>query len=662
MKKKIPISSYRLQLSQSFGFKEAIDLLPYLVELGVEMIYTSPYFEIVQHSHNSYMITSPLHIAKELGGETLFEEFCKSCKSHGLMQLMDIVPNHMAANTENPWWDDVIRNKESSKYASFFDIDWKGGKGVIVLPGTVKNIHESINYRRFFDICEMVGLKMENEELYELYFSKIFSYVEKGWIGGFRVDHIDGLKYPKRFLEKIHLRFPNLYVTLEKILTPNEMIPDGFICDGTVGYDVLNLFNQVMLDGKGEKKINQIYETVKEEEVDLADIKIAYLNRYLISEINRFSKSFGVEKGELLLFLAHFPKYRTYVDETVEKVDRKAIEKAAKFTKGTFFNQEVFNPEHREILLKLQQILPAVFAKGVEDTFNYRYLRLTSLNEVGGDLTSFSISNETFHQRMIHLFTHFPYTMHTLSTHDTKRSLDARMRIHVLSEMVDEFKLHLSFLPEFESVRLRYFFFQTWIAVSEKNRLISYMIKAMRESKYYSDHLEPNESFERKMIAWIEFVLDDQNLMKKLTPFRKRVEKAAEKKSIASLVLQMGLFGVMDIYQGEELINANLVDPDNRRPVDFKLRKKCLKDRSSLKMNILTKGLHFRKEHRDLILHGTYEPVETKEGCLGYKRCYQGKELIVVVNKYNTNEPITIEGRTSIFPQSLAFHFSINLD
>ncbi len=659
MKKKIPISSYRLQLSDTFGFKEAIDLLPYLVELGVEMVYTSPYFEIVKNSHNSYMITSTSHIANELGGEELFIEFCKSCKRHGLMHMMDIVPNHMAANRENPWWDDVIKNNEHSKYASFFDIDWQWGNGAIVLPSAEKNIHESINYRRFFDICEMVGLKMENEDLYELYFSKIFDYVEKGWIEGFRVDHIDGLKFPKKFLEKIHKRFPHLYVILEKILTPDELIPEGFICDGTVGYDVLNLLNQVMVDGRGEQKITQLYEKVKEEEVDLAEIKIAYLNRYLISEMNRFSKAFGVEKEELLLFLAHFPVYRTYVDEKVANVDKRLIQQAARFTKGTFFKTEVLKPEHRDTWLKLQQILPAVFAKGYEDTFNYRYLRLTSLNEVGGNLTTFSIPNEIFHERIIQLFTHFPNTMHTLSTHDTKRSLDARMRIHVLSEMVDEFKIHLSFLPEFESKRMRYFFFQTWIAVSEKKRLISYMIKAACESKYYSDYLNPNYSFEKKMTAWIESVLDDQILMNKLTPFRERVIKAAEMKSIASLVLQMGLFGVMDIYQGEELINANLVDPDNRRPVDFTLRKKCLKDNSSLKMNVLTKGLHFRKEHRDLILHGTYEPIETNAHRLGYRRSYQGKELIVVVNKFENFDPIIIEGRTSIFSNTLPFHLSI---
>jgi len=660
MKKKIPISSYRLQLSQSFGFKEAIDLLPYLGELGVEMIYTSPYFEIVQHSHNSYMITSPLHIAKELGGETLFEEFCKSCKTHGLIHMMDIVPNHMAASRENPWWDDVIKNHEQSKYASFFDIDWKLGNGTVVLPGTVKNIHESINYRRFFDICEMVGLKMENQDLYELYFSKIFSYVEKGWIGGFRVDHIDGLKFPKQFLEKIHKKFPYLYVTLEKILTTNEGIHEGFICDGTVGYDVLNLLNQVMLDGRGENKLTLLYDKMKEEEVDLADIKIAYVNRYLISEMNRFSKAFGVDKEELLLFLAHFPIYRTYVDENVDEVDKKAIERAASFTKGTFFKTELLKPQHRQEWLKLQQILPAVFAKGVEDTFNYRYVRLTSLNEVGSDLTLFSISNDFFHRQVKHIFTHFPNTMHTLSTHDTKRSLDARMRIHILAEHVDEFAKHLSFLPEFESKKMRYFFFQTWVAMPEKHRLIPYMIKAAREGKYYSDHLQPNEDFERKMTGWIESVLNDEILMKKLAPFRKWVEKAAEKKSLASLVLQMGLFGVMDIYQGEELINANLVDPDNRRPVDFALRKKCLKDGSSLKMNILTKGLHFRKEHRDLILHGSYEPFETSEDCLGYKRCYQGKELIVVVRKFEYDDPIHIEKRTSIFPKKLPFHFSID--
>ncbi|MCH9617398.1 MAG: putative maltooligosyl trehalose synthase [Chlamydiia bacterium] len=665
MKKEIPVSSYRIQLSQSFCFEKARCILPYLNELGIEMVYTSPYFERVKNSSNPYLITSPLSIAKELGGEKAFFAFCKECKRLSIQHMMDIVPNHMAAHPENPWWKDVIQNKSTSKYAPFFDIDWEGGDGKLILPGAI-DIHEKINYRRFFDICEMVGINIENDDLYNLYFSKIKEYVEKGLVQGFRVDHIDGLKYPKKFLDKIDNDFPHLYVALEKIVQDGELIRDHFKCDGSVGYDILFLIDQVLLDKRGEELFTKLYLQNREEEASLVEMKISYLNHYLISEVNRFTKAFGVEKENLLTFLANFPIYRTYIDQgDIDPLDREAIEYAAKFTKGSFFKEEIYQKEHRESLIKLQQILPAIFAKGFEDTFNYRHVTLSSLNEVGGDPLQFSISNEKFHQRIETIFDHFPNTMHTLSTHDTKRSLDARMRLHVLAEIKEEFLKTFnswkSIVVPFESSFLMFFFFQSLLAVSEKNnisRLSDYMIKVVREGKYYSDHLSKNAPFEKRLKEWVFFALTDKKAMEVILPFKEKVIKAAEMKSLCALVLQMGLAGVMDIYQGEELLNANLVDPDNRRAVDFERRKKVLKDRSSLKMNILKRGLHFRKEYRELLQKGSYEKMVTPNHQIGYKRCYKGKVVTVMINKYG-NTPFP-PNKKSIFPEDLPFYVSIS--
>ena len=606
------------------------------------MVYTSPYFEVVTNSHNPYMIISPLRIAKELGGEEGFALFCKECERLSLLHMMDIVPNHMAANIENPWWKDVVEKKEQSSFAPFFDIDWEGGKGELILPGEI-DIHAKINYRRFFDICEMVGINMEDDDLYTMYFSKIKEYVENGWIQGFRVDHIDGLKYPKEFLEKIHQDFPDLYIALEKILQEGELIPKDWKCDGSVGYDILFLIDQVLLDKNGEEVFTKLFEKYGEEDVDLSEIKISYLNHYLISEVNRFSNWFGVEKKNLLQFLAHFPIYRTYIDEDAKNpMDVEAIQYAASFTEGNFFKEEIFKKEHRETLLKLQQILPAVFAKGFEDTYNYRYVRLTSLNEVGGEPSIFSISNKRFHERIIDVYKNYPNTMHTLSTHDTKRSLDARMRIHSLAEIPEEFTDNLEkwmgMVPSFESSRMMCFFFQSLIAISSENvqkRITDYMVKAVREGKYYSDHLDPDLEFEEKMKEWISQVLGEENFMQTFLPFKEKIAGAAEMKSICALVLQLGLFGVMDIYQGEELVNANLVDPDNRRDVDFNKRKQAMADGSSLKLNILKQGLHFRKTYQDLVLKGTYAPLDTNANQIGYLRSYNGKELTVIVNKFH---------------------------
>jgi len=665
MKKKIPTSSYRLQLSKAFDFEKATDLLPYLKDLGIEMVYTSPYFEIVKGSNNPYMIISSLDICKDLGGEKAFKTFCKQCHKLGIMHMMDIVPNHMAASSENRWWNDVIEKGQKSSYADFFDIDWAWGKGKLIRPGMCLNIHEEINYRRFFDICELVGINIENEALFKLYFSKIFHYVKKGWIDGFRVDHIDGLKYPKAFLEKIHDLHPHIFIALEKILQEGEMIPQDFKCDGSVGYDILYLIDQVLLDKRGEEKITKLYSKYCEEDPSLPEIKINYLNHYLISEVGRFAERFGVEKDELLLFLAHFPLYRTYITENeMSAEDERAILKAASFTKGDFFKKEIFEPNHRETLIKLQQILPAVFAKGFEDTYNYRYVRLASLNEVGGDPNTYSISNTRFHEHMKELYLNFPNTMHTLSTHDTKRSLDARMRIHMLSEMADEYEKAFKFFmkknPKLKSKRMSYFFFQNLIAISGEDiesRMIDYMIKAVREGKFYSDHLTPNKEFEAHLTEWIKQVLSNDKFLAEFIPFKEKVAKAAMIKSISALVLQMGLFGVMDIYQGEELENANLVDPDNRRPVDFAIRKEMVNTNSDIKMMILQKGLKFRQEHKELILKGSYEPLNVEPHQIGYQRKYKDQTLTVIVNKTH-DAPSIRQDEPSIFLEEYPFHLS----
>ena len=670
MKKKIPTSSYRIQLSKSFGFKEATAILPYLKKLGVELIYTSPYFEVVKGSNNPYMIITPLMISQELGGEEGFETFCKSCQKNDIMHMMDIVPNHMAAHAQNPWWNDVLEKRQESRYASFFDIDWEWGDGKVVRPDTCFNIHAEINYRRFFDICEMVGINIEHDDLYELYFSKISLYVKKGWIHGFRVDHIDGLRYPKKFLDRLHEDFPEQFVALEKIVQEGELIPSDLKCDGSVGYDVLYLIDQVLLDPKGEDVITKCYDKYKEEEVDLIQIKIDYLNNYLISEVNRFAKYFGVEKEQLLLFLAHFPLYRTYIDDhSISAEDKDAILHAAEFTTGNFFKEEIFEEKHRKNLLKLQQILPAVFAKGFEDTFNYRYVRLASLNEVGGEPEQYSISNERFHDRIKTLFSEFPNSMHTLSTHDTKRSLDARMRIHILSEIPDEFAAQLKHFMKsnnkFESKRCMYFFFQNFIAISGpdvEERMTNYMIKFAREGKYYSDYLNPDPEFEDRLKKWIKIIFENKTYLEEFLAFKQKVAKAAELKSLSALVLQMGLPGVMDIYQGEELINANLVDPDNRRPVDFKSRQDLIDTSTSAKMSLLKTGLNFRKDHRDLILSGTYEPLKTPDHQIGYTRTLGDQTLTVIVNKTHFEPalaPPKLE-QTSIFPSTYPLHLSLS--
>ncbi len=641
----LPASSYRLQLSQSFTLKDAEKALPYLQRLGIEMVYTSPCFEIVVGSQNPYMITNPAKIAKSLGGEEAFTSFCVKCQELGLQHMMDIVPNHMAAHPENPWWQDVLEHGQSSPYASYFDIDWEDASKHGVTRLDAKNIHGTINYRRFFDICDMVGLNIEHDNVFQAYFQAIAGYVKNGWVQGFRIDHIDGLKKPRHFLDKVKASFPHVFLYLEKILQDGELLREGWPVEGCVGYEVLYLIDQVLLDVEGEKPLTDLYQQVQEERfVDLPKIKTNYLQKYLSSEVDRFSRWFGCSKDELLVFLSHFPIYRTYIEEEGElaEEDCQAIQQASKHCTGSFFPDEVVKPTHRKALMKLQQILPAVFAKGFEDTYNYRYLRLTSLNEVGGKPQNFSITNDYFHQRVQQLFQSWPYTMHVLSTHDTKRSLDARMRLHCLAEDPDCFRENLShwyqLLDPFESPRMMYFFLQSLLAISgerQEERVLSYMVKAAREGKYYSDHLTPDTAFERRLCTWVQKALRHKEFMKHFTLFKEQLAEAAERKSLSALVLQFGLPGVMDLYQGEELTAANLVDPDNRRSVDFDLCCELLQTAPPKKMEVIYAGLHARSQYRKLFQEGEYKPLQTGADQVGFRRELNKQAAVVLVNKFH---------------------------
>jgi (1->4)-alpha-D-glucan 1-alpha-D-glucosylmutase len=677
MLKQYPASSYRLQLSDSFTLHDATALIPYLKSLGIEMVYTSPCFEIVKGSCNPYMVLSPHKIAMHLGGEKAFVEFCMTCQKHGMMHMMDIVPNHMAASKENPWWKDVLEKGQDSKFAHFFDIDWERCEHIVPLD-VEGNIHEKINYRRFFDICDMVGLNIHHDDVYEEYFKKVAEFVEKVYVQGFRVDHIYGLKRPKAFLDRLHKDFPTTLVYLEKILQDGELLRPDWKADGSVGYDCLFLFDQVLLARRGEKAFTSLYlQYAEENPVDLPKIKVSYLNKYLISEVNRFAKWFNIEKKELTSFLSYFPNYRSYVtEEEVDELDKEAIQQAAKQAGSSFFLEKVFEKLYRNSFMKLQQILPAVFAKGFEDTFNYRYLRFTSLNEVGGKPLLFGLSNEEFHKKVKNLAEKWPYTMHTLSTHDTKRSLDARMRLHTLAEIpqrsVHSIKKWMSVLPAFSSDTTRYFFLQSLLAMSEEDRterITAYMIKSLREGKYHSDHLTPNLAFEKELTSWIRSALACEEFLVDFTAFKKEIEEAARVKSSAALVLQVGMPGVMDIYQGEELDSANLVDPDNRRPVDFALRQSLLHTpQEPLKMLVLRKGLHFRRMYRDLVLQGEYEPLPSEEGRIAFTRRYKKHAMTVQVNKYHIGDlslppPQVPPGEIDIFTEEnrTSFPFSISI-
>ena len=710
--KYIPISSYRLQLTKKFTFQDAIKILPYLKTLGVEMIYLSPFFQIEKDSLNPYKILTPYEVDSQVGGKKGFESFCSALTKHHMTHMIDLVPNHMGASVDNPWWFDLLKFGKKSKYAQFFDIEWEAGNGKIIIPflhdgskiikkgeflyvddkkyplkpGTEnlsledilssqnyqlihwKLTHKKINYRRFFDISELVGIKMEDPNLYDLYHKTIFRWIKEGKVQGLRIDHPDGLLNPSAYLKKLNRDCKNLYIVCEKILQSGELLRPDWKAEGTVGYDVLNTLNTLFVNPKSEKQFDKIYQEFTGDKKDpqqlLIDLKRSYIKKYLESEIEIISKKIK-EKEKLIELLAHFPIYRSFV-----KTKGKEIESADE----TLFKNAKFllKDENRKALLRIQQLMPAVFAKGFEDTFLYRYNRLIALNEVGGNPTQFGMEIGKFHQINQKRSTHFPHSMITTSTHDTKRSLDVRMRIAVLSLIPKRWEAKIGKWRQlngpFIDCNIEYFFYQTLIGfwpddkqksyLTYRKRLIDYMIKVVREGKHYTDWVEVNENYESDLIKFINKVLDNELFWKDFYPFNEEITLYGMYNTFSSLILKLTLPGVCDFYQGEELWRYDLVDPDNRQDVNFQSRAKLLEEintfpdqktllnwfsmphNAKLKMYIIHKGLQIRNQEKDLFIDGKYIPLETKdENTVAFIRKKGNREILVITPRFYIPNP-----------------------
>lgn len=771
MSRLLPTSCYRLQLSESFQLQDVKRILGYLSRLGVEMICLSPLFEIEKGSPNPYKIISPKRINPRYRGEKAFNEFVRACKKHNILHMLDLVPNHMGATPENPWWRDLLKHGPYSQYAAYFDIDWKNADGKIILPllydgakikkrkqaFVIDNIrlpmregecdlhhqyyslihwrkmHQEINYRRFFDIADLVGIRMENKELFDVYHKKVFEWIKKGKVHALRIDHPDGLWDPAAYLKKLRKDGGQVYTVCEKILQHDEEMRSDWAVEGSVGYDALNLLNALFVDRSCEEEFTALWREMTKETGDpekmLIDEKQKIMKSYLLSEINRFSHeiyNIAVEQKEvfniddlqqaLIEWLSLIPVYRTYVTSKAFRPcnkDRKALASFLHHSLSMrkpyrdFFAHKIYKKPYRSVLLRLQQLMPAVFAKGFEDTFLYLYLRLTSLNEVGSNPTQFGISIREFHRLNRKRQEHFPYSMIATSTHDTKRSEDVRMRIHVLSERPAHFKKWLKqwrrYNGTFEDLNFDYLFYQTllgcWPAEQPslnqkrhlRKRIKAYMLKAACEAKRHTSWIEHDKEYETKLMTFIDTILKKSQtdpFWKSFYLFLEEIDLYGKYNSLSCLVLKVGMPGISDFYQGNECWRYDLVDPDNRRRIDFKRLAKILKEiektpidddmllnwfhhpeDSKIKMYVTKKALEIRKRYRDLFLHGRYIPLMThRNDLIAFARSWQGVEVRIFAARFYSHHlgeiPIPVKrGFVDIFTQtsSTPLPFSIQI-
>ena len=564
---------------------------------------------------------------------------------------------------------------------------------------------DDINYRRFFDINDLAGLRQENEAVFEQTHRFILELVKQGKVNGLRVDHPDGLYDPEQYFhrlqcgkdcpaDKAQCDGKPLFVVAEKILTADERLPENWPVHGTTGYEFANLLNGLFVDPAAKMSMDRIYRGFIGDQIDfdeaVYDCKKLVMDRALASELNvlannlsrialanRHTCDFTVKglRDALMEVAACFPVYRTYVSgKGVSETDRRYIEEAVDCAKSKStsadpsaydFMREVLLTRQAEacresyrravlrFAMKFQQFTSALMAKGIEDTGFYRYFRLTSLNEVGGDPRRFGVTTAEFHHANLERSKHWPHSLLTTSTHDTKRSEDVRARINALSEIPVLWRRQVRRWRELNREKKRhvdgmemptrndeYLFYQTligaWPSGDEARlgfgqRMREYMLKAVREAKDRTSWANPNEEYEAALTEFVETALKDEEFLADFVPFQRDVARFGTMNSLSQTLLKLTVPGVPDIYQGNELWDFSLVDPDNRRAVDYARREQALQQLQDLqpsdtpqselqsfvncmsdgriKLYLISRTLALRKEHPELFERGEYLPL-----------------------------------------------------
>ncbi len=605
-------ATYRLQLGPQMRFADVRALVPYLRSLGISHLYLSPSLQARSGSTHGYDVVDPTRVSDYLGGEEGLRELAQA----GLGIILDIVPNHMGTGDENRWWAD------EQERPRVFDVDPETG-----------------HYRRFFDIDDLAGVRVEDPEVFELTHRKVLSLLADGVIEGLRIDHPDGLADPAGYLERLAdtdpAHPPRIWV--EKILShshPPESLRDWPV-SGTVGYEFLNDVQGLFVDPDGEECLTQLAYELTGEARSFAEVALEAQLEQAGGTFDREVQRLRAihDPGGLETALARLPVYRTYVrDGVFEEADRAALAAAGR--------PELFDGAPDEFVSRFQQTSPPVTAKGIEDTAFYRYVRLLALNDVGGDPGRWGVSVEDFHAGNLERAGRFPENLLVTQTHDTKRSGDARARIGALSAMAEGWATCVRRWYELTDELVedgapdgqeRYLIFQTLVGVwpITPDRLAGYVEKALREAKRNTNWVDQNHDWEQRVKRFAVALLTHGPFVESFAPFVAEVAAAGERSALGQLLLKLTVPGVPDVYQGDELIDLSLVDPDNRRPVDWDARRAALDAlqggaaprRETMKLHLIARALELRGRRPEVFAAGGgYEPIQAGPDVVAFGR------------------------------------------
>lgn len=853
MNPRIPASTYRFQFHAGFRFEDARRLLPYLDKLGITDLYASPLLQACAGSTHGYNVADPRRLNPELGTEADFDSLARALKKRKMGLLLDIVPNHMAASPENPWWWDVLEKGPHSRYAPYFDIAWSAqgtgspklklpllgeafeqalsegkfrlaweGEGLTlrygsqrfplachsyaailnfcpselmkalknepklewtylrsvqaasmgrseVLKGNLKVLQREskafqalllenarrlsedpgfrtqlseilgqqhyelhywkeglrkINYRRFFDVSDLVGLRAEHPAAFHLSHALVRKWMLEGKVTGLRVDHIDGLKRPLDYLRRLQRhasprnrgKAQSAFIVVEKILGPSERLREDWPVAGTTGYEFIHDLNRFFLHPEGLPKLHSLFRQSTQEILPFPELafqkknqvarslfssEFASLARQVRASLAAEHPLSGLSCAELetalMEFTACLPVYRTYIDrEPPSEGDSFILRQALEAFERRHSLPASFSPRDwaslflplgksrgkpwLDWILRWQQLSGAVMAKGVEDTAFYNYPCLLSCDEVGGDPDASALSMGEFHRLQAERLARQPFGLSPSSTHDTKRSEDMRARLNVLTELPELWAEHLqrwkslnlplqerrgeAFIPDEKEELLIYqtlvgaWPFQARELPAFRRRLGEYLVKALREAKVHSHWLEPQPEYEARCIRFAQALCDPnhEGFLADFLPFQRKLAFYGALNSLTQLLLKASLPGIPDFFQGSELWDLSLVDPDNRRPVNFPKRARLLKGlrrgaafcqgllrhwkNGEVKLHLAHSLLAHRRKSPDLFLKGDYLPLSISgdqgEAIAAFFRRWKREWLLVVAPRFWT--------------------------
>ncbi len=670
-----PVSTHRLQLEPDFTLDDATAQVAYLAALGVTHVYLSPILQATVGSKHGYDVTDHTTVAEGIGGDAGFARFVEAAHGAGLGVVVDVVPNHMTTPTplslNRPLWS-VLREGRRSAYATWFDVDWDAQDGRILMPvlgaplddvlaageisvgehkgepvvqyydhvfplspGTDPGLpladlldaqhyrlaswtvgDRELNYRRFFDVTSLIGVRVEEPEVFDATHVLLADGIRTGAIDGLRIDHPDGLADPEGYLERLAEATGDAWVVVEKILEGDEQLPDTWRTAGTTGYDALLRIGGLFVDPSGAEPLDDLSTELLGERQDLEAIvtesKRWVVQVMLATEVSRLMRLVARARPDLDAaaareviesMLVGMDRYRVYLRPGTPPQAQDAADLGSAMSRGA---RSAAHPLDRavvdavidlalgqgstadqqaadEFVVRFQQTCGPAMAKAIEDTAYYRYVRLVGLNEVGGDPKRVGLSAADFHEFAQHQLGRWPQSMTTLSTHDTKRAEDVRARLFVLAERPDAWATWVRTArklaapvraPELDALT-EYFLWQTLVGawpISEE-RLQAYALKAIRESKLHTRWTEPNEAYESAVERFLSGVVGTPRIVAHVEAWVESTSRETRANVLGQKLVQLTMPGVPDVYQGTDLVDLSLVDPDNRRLVDYAERR-----------------------------------------------------------------------------------------